>query len=283
MTTAQIQNGTKFVTRRRLIVAAAIFGLFLGLDGSPTPVTAQTVDTPTVLITGSNRGLGFEWTKQYAAKGWNVIATCRTPEKADALQSLAEEYDNITIERLDVLNHVMIDALSEKYKDRPIDVLLNNAGMSGSPSPTQVFGNLDAFEFDRYMRTNAWGPLRISQGFIEQVKASEQKKIISMASLAGSFGAKSGGVTGLYYSKSSKAALNIIMANLARELERDGVIVATLSPGIVDTQDQIPEGVTFPGLVPIEESISRLIGVIEGLSSEESGKFIRYNGEEQPF
>ncbi len=281
MTTATIQSAGTSLSRRAVLVAAALALLVIWLE--TVPAAAQDADAPTVLITGSNRGLGLEWTKQYAAKGWNVIATCRTPERADALQALASEQENVTIERLDVLNHVMIDALSDKYKDQPIDVLLNNAGMSGSPSPTQVFGKLDAFEFDRYMRTNAWGPLRVAQGFIQQVKASKQKKIIAMASLAGSFGAKSGGVTGLYYYKSSKAALNMIMANLARELEKDGVIVTTLSPGIVDTQDQIPEGVTFPGLVAIEESISGLINVIDGLSVEDTGKFYRYNGEEQPF
>ena len=155
--------------------------------------------------------------------------------------------------------------------------------MSGSPSPTQIFGKLDAFEFDVYMRTNAWGPLRVAQAFIEQVKASDQKKILAMSSLAGSFGAESGGVAGLYYYKSSKVALNMHMVNLARELERHDVIVATLSPGIVDTQNQIPEGVTFPGLVPIEESISGMISVVDGLTMEDSGKFFRYNGEEQPF
>ena len=272
------------ISSRRGLCVSAIFGILLfAASGVWQPVAAQSSDAPTVLITGSNRGLGFEWTKQFAAKGWNVIATCRTPRKADALQALAAENENITIEQLDVLNHVMIDALSEKYKDQPIDVLLNNAGMSGSPSPSQIFGKLDAFEFDRYMRTNAWGPLRVSQAFIEQIKAGDQKKILSMSSLAGSFGAESGGVAGLYYYKSSKAALNMIMANLARELQRDGVIVAMLSPGIVDTQNQIPEGVTFPGLVPIEESISGMITVVDGLTMEDSGKFYRYNGEEQPF
>ncbi len=266
---------------RRETVAAALLGVVLAPGA--VPAAAQSADAPTVLITGSNRGLGLEFTRQYAAKGWNVIATCRAPGKADALQALAAVYENIAIEPLDVSNHAMIDALSEKYRDRPIDVLLNNAGMSGSPSPTQVFGRLDAFEFDRYMRTNAWAPLIMSQGFIEQVKASGQKKIVSLSSLAGSFGAKSGGVAGLYYYKSSKAALNMIMVNLARELERDGVIVALISPGVVDTQGMIPEGVTFPGLVPIDESIGGLIDVVDGLTIEDTGKFIRYNGEEQPF
>ena len=271
------------LTRRGVLAAGALGFLVLMASSDWQSAAAQTADAPTVLITGSNRGLGFEWTKQFAAKGWNVIATCRTPEEADDLQAFAAANDNVTIERLDVLDHAMIDSLSEKYKDQPIDVLLNNAGMSGSPTPTQVFGKLDADEFDLYMRTNAYGPLRVSQGFIEQVKASSQKKIFSMSSLAGSFGANSGGVPELFAYKSSKAALNMIMVNLARQLKRDGVTVGLLSPGIVDTQNMIPEGVTFPGLVPIEESISGMIAVVEGMTIEETGKFYRYNGEEQPF
>ena len=97
-------------------------------DCSPAMAQGQ---TPTVLITGSNRGIGFEFVHQYATKGWNVIATCRHPETAEDLKILAAQYPNVTIERLDVLDHAMIDALAEKYESTPIDVLLSNAGIDG--------------------------------------------------------------------------------------------------------------------------------------------------------
>jgi NAD(P)-dependent dehydrogenase (short-subunit alcohol dehydrogenase family) len=107
-------------------------------------------DAPTVLITGTNRGIGLEFTRQYAALGWNVIATCRRPADADELTELAGKYSNITIEQIDVLRHDMIDAVAKKYKKQPIDVLLNNAGFFGDPlqlrgsffpSSTMIYSN----------------------------------------------------------------------------------------------------------------------------------------------
>jgi NAD(P)-dependent dehydrogenase (short-subunit alcohol dehydrogenase family) len=88
----------------------------------------------TVLITGSNRGIGLEFVRQYAARGWRVIATCRRPEAASELQAIAADHDNVMIDRLDITDHHGVDALAEKYSDTPIDVLLNNAALLGSRS-----------------------------------------------------------------------------------------------------------------------------------------------------
>ena len=89
----------------------------------------------TVLITGANRGIGFEFVKQYAAKGWTVIATCRNPDGADDLNAFAANNASVMVERLDVLDHAGIDALAVRYKDQPVDVLLNNAGLMRGPDP----------------------------------------------------------------------------------------------------------------------------------------------------
>ena len=96
------------------------------------PVFAEDAEqVPTILITGTSRGIGLEFTRQYAALGWRVLATCRRPHEANELQDIAAEYPNVTIDELDVLRHDMIDALAKKYKDQPIDVLLNVAGFFG--------------------------------------------------------------------------------------------------------------------------------------------------------
>jgi len=87
-------------------------------------------DKPTVLITGSNRGIGFEFVKQFTTHGWNVIATTRKPEKAEDLKALARKHKSITVEQLDVTDHTRIETLAAKYKDQPIDILLNNAGLT---------------------------------------------------------------------------------------------------------------------------------------------------------
>jgi NAD(P)-dependent dehydrogenase (short-subunit alcohol dehydrogenase family) len=100
--------------------------------GLAAMVWGLAAEATTVLITGSNRGIGLEFARQYAEKGWDVIATSRSPANDDELQALAAQYDNLRIEALDVSDHGQIDALAKKLEGTPIDVLLNNAGILAS-------------------------------------------------------------------------------------------------------------------------------------------------------
>jgi NAD(P)-dependent dehydrogenase (short-subunit alcohol dehydrogenase family) len=104
--------------------------------------------SPTVLITGSNRGLGLEFSRQYAVAGWNVIATCRNPQTAKELQTLTGQYNQVVIEKMDVTSDRDVDALATKYKNQPIDVLLNNAGIYGTLEK-QTLGTFDFEELKR--------------------------------------------------------------------------------------------------------------------------------------
>ena len=88
-------------------------------------------DSPTILLTGSNRGVGLALAREYAAQGWNVIATCRTPRKADELKALAAANPKVLIEELDVTDVGQIEKLARRYRGVPIDVLFNNAGLAG--------------------------------------------------------------------------------------------------------------------------------------------------------
>src|SRR5690606_18567752 len=135
---------------------------------------------PTVLITGSNRGVGLALTKEFAAQGWKVIATARSPERADELNALAKADPAITGEPLDVTDEDQIRALAAKYRGRPIDVLFHNAGILGAPLEKQQFGSLDDDLFEDVMETNVFGPLKLSEALVENVAASEHKKIIGM-------------------------------------------------------------------------------------------------------
>ena len=124
---------TTLFNSKSLLVAAVrqairIFASSLIAFTLVSPASADT-DAPTVLITGSNASHGLAFAEEYAKLGWNVIATCRTPAKADRLKVLASEYPNIVIEELDIVDDDEIDALAEKYDGTPIDVLLNNAGI----------------------------------------------------------------------------------------------------------------------------------------------------------
>ena len=240
--------------------------------------------TPAVFITGANRGLGLEFTRQYAAMGWTVIATARNPDGADDLQALAAEHPGLRIEQLDVTDFEQIDALAEKYKEQPLDVLLNNAGISGSPSPKQLFQRLDYSLFDDYMHVNALGPLKISEAFLPHVRAGRLKRIATVSSLGGSFAARDRMAPGTMFYRASKSALNMLMINVAEGVQKYDITVVLLNPGLVDTQGVLTEmnekmnmGLD---LTLIEDSIAGMIDVIATAELENTGTIYQYTGQE---
>ncbi len=128
----------------------------------------------TVLITGANSGIGLEFAKQYAARGWTVIATHRRDETPSTLKDLVEKYPNVRAERMDVTKRNEIHALVVKLNGAPIDVLINNAGVvilggrdgawrgPGADVQGQNFGTLNYDEFDVFMKTNVAGPSMVT-------------------------------------------------------------------------------------------------------------------------
>jgi NAD(P)-dependent dehydrogenase (short-subunit alcohol dehydrogenase family) len=138
----------------------------------------------TILITGANRGIGLEFTRRYAADGWDIIACCRTADKAHELQALADDNSAIIIEQLDVRNHANIEALGEKYTATPLDVLLNNAGIIG-PVPIadnihlQHFGSIDYAVWQEVLETNTFGPIKLAETFVDNLAASKRNSSTS--------------------------------------------------------------------------------------------------------
>lgn len=243
---------------------------------------AIAADAKTVLITGSNRGLGLEFAKQYSALGWNVIATTRNPADAGELNKLAAAKKNVAVEAMDVTKHATVDALAAKYKGKPIDVLINNAGITGDfrDMKSQSFGSLNHPLALDFINTNCLGALKVTEAFYENVKASQTKKIVAITSQAGSFGLKFPGPPGAYWYKISKAALDAAMFNVAMDAKKDGVVVTMLSPGQVRVE-KIAD-VKIPGMIEMNESIGGMIPIIEKLTMDDTGTIIRYNGERQP-
>jgi len=238
------------------------------------------VEQPTVLVTGSNRGIGLEFVRQYAAKGWLVIATTRRPQ-AEGLLELTRNHSNVRIELLDVTNAQQLAILANKYQDQPIDVLINNAGMSGDfRGPSQRFGSLDYEVMTTFMAVNAMGPLRVTEAFYDNVKASQQKKIIAITALLGVHSFKYGNFDGAYGYKISKAAMNAGMYNVAREAVKDGITVSLITPGEVAVEKVKNPG---PHFISPEESIRGMIGVIESLTIDDWGTILRYNGKRYEF
>ncbi len=262
-------------------LAAAAFAAMLGLalmtgGGSLHPAAAQPAQAaPTVLITGSNRGIGFGLVRQYAFKGWTVIATARHPETADDLKAFAAEHPNVRIERLDVTDLASIEAVAEKYRGTPIDVLINNAGILGSIQD-QTLGSFDYDTLEQVLDVNTIGPLRVASAFLDHVAASEQKKIMTVTSGLGSM-ALAQHFGGYYYYRISKAGVNMAMRVLRADVRDQGIVVGLVSPGIVDTDLNRESGNSRKGITP-DESARGLVEVIDAMTIESSNAMINYDG-----
>lgn len=122
-----------------VVLALAIAAPALPADTDGT--AAATSTPPVALITGSDRGLGFALTQELTARGWRVIATCRSPEKATELRAFAAANPGVLIERLDVADDAAIDALAAKLRGQPVDVLINNAGVMGRVGTPRELGS----------------------------------------------------------------------------------------------------------------------------------------------
>ncbi len=166
-----------------------------------------------MLITGANRGIGLELARQYAAKDWNVIATSRRAAD-DAgnkeLKAIMTKHPNLVIERIDVTDTKMIRSVAAKYKDQPIDVLINNAAaveQTFQADLEKVNIPYDKIDFDAARNdfdVNTLGPMRMVQAFMPNVEKSKQKKVVNVTSFVGSYD-KGGTPMGMNYG-ASKAA-----------------------------------------------------------------------------
>ena len=270
----------------------------MGVIVSGLPVFAQDKVASTVLITGSNRGLGFHFAQQYAETGWNVIATARRPGKADDLQALADQHSNLTIEQLDLTDHAGIEALASRYKETKIDLLLNNAARLGEIS-RQNFGTVDYDLFRDILEVNVLGTLKVTEAFTPHVKQSDQKKIVVMGSMVGTgpFAAATGNFYGY---GASKAALHYVTRHVAFDLKDDGVTVFLMEPGFADSRGvmnmkiedapdqetkEIAQMVQMTGaqMQAPEDSVASMITVIEGVAPDQTGSFFAFNGSAVPW
>lgn len=237
---------------------------------------------PTLLITGANRGIGLEFTRQYLAEGWHIIATCRNPDTADALHGLREPYPNLRIEKLDVADPAAINTLAERLNDTAIDLLINNAGIiSGGHTtqarhadPTQTFGTIDAASWAQVFRINSISPILIMQAFTPHLKRGSHKKIINITSKMGSLGDMAAHNSGGHIAyRSSKAALNAAVLAVTPDLRQNNIMVVNFHPGWVKTD----MGSDAAPLLP-RDSVNDMRHMIERLSLKDTGSFYGYDG-----
>jgi NAD(P)-dependent dehydrogenase (short-subunit alcohol dehydrogenase family) len=234
----------------------------------------------TVLITGANRGLGLGLARLYAKDGAKVFACCRNPEAAEDLSELASN-GNVIVEALDVADGESVDALKASIGDEPIDILLNVAGYYGkaivtAPGGLQEFGTTDYEEWQTILEINVMGPMRMAEAFVENVAASEQKKIVTLSSILGSIGGNTSGK--IYEYRASKAAVNAIMRSMGIDLKVRGIIAVPMHPGWVRTDMGGPKAD-----IDADASVSGMKQVIDGLSLADAGRFVTYDGGELPW
>lgn len=224
-----------------------------------------------VLITGSNRGLGLEWARQYAREGWRVYATCRHPADSGELNQLASEFSCVTVHELDVTLPEQIRALADELGDAPIDVLINNAGVYHEHWGKDKLGRIIYDDWQDTLNVNTLGAMRVSEALIDNVAHSEKKLVVAITSHMGSITEISG--PNDYAYRSSKAALNAAMKGLSYELKDLGTGVLLLHPGWVRTRmggDSAP--------LSTHESVTGMRQIIERFKTADSGHFYRYDG-----
>ncbi len=230
----------------------------------------------TMLITGANRGIGLEFVRQYAADGWRVVACCRKPAAAEALNRLAAQYpDQITVHALDVTDHAQIDQLAQTLSEQPIDLLINNAGVY-PPARSDALGETDYAAWQQAFAVNTMAPLKITEAFIQQIARSEFKTIVTITSKMGSIADNRGG--GSYIYRSSKAGANIVMKSLSIDLNPQKIIAILLHPGWVKTDMGGPGA-----LITAEQSVTGMRRVIGNLTLQDSGKFYAFDGQVVPW
>lgn len=228
----------------------------------------------TILVTGANRGIGLELACQYAEADYRVIATCRSPETANALTHLHESHPNVEIARLDVSDPNTIKGLARGLLERgeALDILINNAGVLVQ----EPVGSWTADAFSNTLRTNVIGPALVLQALSELLGPGA--KVINISSGLGSFGMAIdfGGMTGTY--AVSKAALNMAVVQMAPAYKAKGVTVVAFNPGWVKTDMGGQEAT-----LDVQQSVSWLRKSIDEVGLERSGEFIEYNGEPLPY
>jgi len=221
----------------------------------------------TVLITGTNRGIGLKFAEEYSKLGWHVIATCRNPSHANKLNQLAKDFGSIEIYPLEVSNSDQIHELADALKNKPIDVLINNAGIHRSCS----LGSIDKQAWLESFTINSIAPYEVTIHLLDNILQGSLKKVISITSKMGSIDDNTSG--GSYIYRSSKTALNSIMRSLEHDLGHHGIATLTLHPGWVKT-DMGGMG----AWINVDESVAGMIKQIEKLNLSNAGRYVDYAG-----
>ena len=233
-------------------------------------------------ITGANRGLGLELTRQYLERGDQVFAASRHPAEATELQELHHQYvDRLVLLPLDVTDAASIAAavLAVQGHAEALDVLINNAGVyphAGSGDAHQRLGQLTHTDALETLMVNAIGPLLVAQALLPLLRAGRKGRILSISSGQGSLTWKATGDP--YHYSASKAALNMYMRSLAADIGHQGLISVLVDPGWMRTSMGGDTATQEPA-----DSARGIIRLAEQLHAEENGSFVTWQGQPVPW
>ena len=248
------------------ILSGSLLAILMAIQA---PLTSAAETQGTVLITGANRGIGLALARRFEEAGYRVIGTARKPERATELAELG-----ITVEELDVTSQASATALAKRLDGVAIDILINNAGISGHNADS--FAELDIDKLETVLDVNTLGPLRVSQALLRNVETSQRKIVANISSMMGSMELNTWGCCIGY--RASKAALNSANQTLSVEFGKQGLIFVALHPGYVQTDMNDGKGQITP-----QQSADGLFKVITGLESADNGKFYDYSGKPMPW
>ena len=237
-----------------------------------------------VVVTGANRGLGLELTRQLLAAGDEVVATAREPKKADELHKLAATSGGRgTVVRLDVSDPAEVDAAALQIGERfdAVDVLINNAGIwaaTGEPERASAgpLAELRPEPVLEVLQVNAVAAILVTQALAPRLAAARRAVVVNLSSGLGSL-ERTTGRGNIAYAM-SKAALNMVTCQLAAELAGQGTVVVSLSPGWVATDMGGPSASLEP-----PESVQGILNVLDALTPAQSGSFLDHTGARLPW
>jgi NAD(P)-dependent dehydrogenase (short-subunit alcohol dehydrogenase family) len=225
-----------------------------------------------VLITGSNRGIGLEFAKQYLEAGWRVYATCRRPSEAQSLHTLVELHSHLSIHRLDITREEDLVDICEELGSIALDILINNAGICFN----KRLEGIERIHYGYWLRSlevNALGTVRVMEALMDNITRSTGKRVIAVISSASAQSVGDSTSDNLYHS-SSKAALNAAVNCIADDLQQRNIGVLLLHPGEVITRTGSDKGVSP------RESVAGMRRIIDNYTPEKCGMFFRYDGKQ---
>ncbi len=249
--------------------------------------------TPIALIQGASRGIGLAFVERLLREGRadRVFATARDPETSPGLVALKERHgDALALVALDPTRPDSIAAAAERVGEQTerLHLLINCAGVLHVDSefgPEKRLEQIDLDVLRRVFDVNAFGPLLVARAFRPLLGHDERSVLASLSARVGSIGDNRLG--GWYAYRASKAAQNMFTRNLSIELGRRAprCVCVALHPGTVDTDLSRPfqRGVPPERLFTPEFAAGRLLEVIDGLNTEDSGHFFAWDGSPIPW